>query len=99
MSATKKAPRRVRRLSGALVTFGVSVAILSDSADACRLYSRWHYPTPQRCDDGHHDNAVMRARAAEAKIWFVEITKLPPLTDDEQRASAIERLKLDLSAH
>ena len=60
-------------------------------------YRTWRYPWPQRgCSTHALHVRVVRAQAhvIEApKVWSVEITRLPPLTDDELHALAVEKLK------
>jgi hypothetical protein len=70
---------------------------LAYPADAHHCFRYWRYPTPQRGCPAHVAYArVARAqtRVIEApKVWSVEITRLPPLTDDELHALAVEKLK------
>jgi hypothetical protein len=69
---------------------------LAYPADA-HCFRYWRYPTPQRGCSTHVAYARVaraQARMIEApKVWSVEITRLPPLTDDELHALAVEKLK------
>jgi hypothetical protein len=57
----------------------------ADPAQACHIYSVWHYHWPQHC-------AVARAAAPVEDRWYVEITRLPDGVE-EDRAIGIEALK------
>jgi len=59
--------------------------LLGAPADA-HCYSVWHYPYPQHC----HAGGGVYARAADAHVWYVEITRLP---DDIERDDGIAKLK------
>lgn len=57
------------------------------SADS-HCFRVWRYPHPQPgC------GIYARTSSPDDKTWFVEITKLPPLDDDDGRAAAVELLK------
>lgn len=65
----------------------LTVALAPSAADA-HCFRVWHYPRPQPgC------GVYARVSSPTDKGWFVEITALPPLSDDEARAAAIELLK------
>lgn len=53
------------------------LTLTSQPALACHHFSRWYYPTPQKCG-----GVYARARAADPRIWYVEITKWPDGRDD-----------------
>jgi hypothetical protein len=71
--------------------------ILSASGADAHCFRYWRYPTPQRGCAAHAPYARAaraQARVIEApKVWSVEITRLPPLTDDELHDLAVEKLK------
>jgi len=49
---------------------GLALASI-EPADACHRFHVWHYPQAQRC-------GASPVRLADARIWTVEITKVPP---------------------
>ena len=69
------------------------LAALIPSAAHAHCHRVWHYPYPQ---PGCGVYARVSAPASDGKTWFVEITKLPPLTEDEVREWAVEKLKEQL---
>lgn len=67
-----------------LLAIALQLLIVS-SAQACHHYAVWKYPWPQpRC------GLAARGTDPDARIWYVEITKLPPL---DEREIGIEKLK------
>ena len=76
-------------------------AMATTSADA-HCYSQWHYPWAQKCEPHEERNPIKNVREPSVKRdpkidertaeWRVEITKLPPVSDEEQNA-------LDLREH
>jgi hypothetical protein len=69
----------------------IAALVVASPAQACHRFHVWHYPVPQRCD--------VAGPSDSAHIWFVEITKTPPLpatTEEDMRAAAVEKLKQQL---
>jgi hypothetical protein len=65
------------------------VALMAYAAPAeAHCYSVWKYPYPQRCG--------IYARADNARVWYVEITKFPA---DWERDEAVAKLKAMLNGH
>jgi hypothetical protein len=72
--------------------FVVALAmVVSQPALACHRFSIWKNPWPQRCGVAHV-RAVVRAEVPDTG-WYVEVITPPPLTEEEAREAAIERLK------
>jgi hypothetical protein len=57
-------------------------------AAACRHFRYWRYPWPQHCGM----TPIIRAPAVD-RSWYVEITRLPPLDDEDQHAIGVEALR------
>jgi hypothetical protein len=59
----------------------MAITILSvQDAQACHRFSRWYYPTPQRCSVGRD------------KTWFVEVTKMPVVAQPERDLRTPEQI-------
>jgi hypothetical protein len=76
------------------------VLILSASSAEAHCFRHWAYPRPQtgcgwrpRAPVSFRVSARASVPVATPEAWSVEITRLPPLTDDEMHALAVEKLK------
>jgi hypothetical protein len=58
-------------------------------AAPCHHYSKWLYPYPQPKCSG----VYARTSTPDDKSWYVEIIKLPPSWENQERQNGIEQLK------
>lgn len=74
-----------------LLAIALQLLIVS-SAQACHYYAVWKYPWPQpRC------GLAARGTDPNARIWYVEITKLPPTWTLDERDQAIDQLRQQMN--
>jgi hypothetical protein len=84
----------------------IAITLATSSAGA-HCYRVWRYPTPQRCFTAYVPAALQRRADEQDHDWNVEITKLPPTwnlderievtaPEDSERARGLNKLKEQL---